>query len=447
MKNRPSIASKQETNLFRKLKCSFQQTFKRQDKVYNQVRENAKGDFDFYVLIIFSAIIITLGILIDSSAVVIGGMLIAPFVWPILAISLGITMGRSGLIRKAILTILLASFLVVAISALLSFILPEIVSTNNQLFSRTTPTLLELLIGLTAGFIGAFIIAYPNIGSAIAGVVVAAAIVPPLATIGISASKMDWSSAGGAILLFLSQLVAIVFSASILFILSNFRYRNNQAEKKTQAGFSWTILLLIIIVIPLYFSTSLSATQVKYQKIINAVISDNFDNARVLEMDFVNSKDKTSIQIVINNDEELTQDNFLSIQSILEKRLKKKVVLDINIIPNIGFQKQSILGDNDLRDVISTITQQTISDKDKENIDKYLKCRIFLNNEKTEKYFSIEEGCPICPKFVVCQDSSEYPQQLYNESKGECQDIEFINQAPCFPQYNTSQPQTELIEN
>ncbi|MBT4722707.1 TIGR00341 family protein [Candidatus Falkowbacteria bacterium] len=444
MKNKPSIASEDETNVFRKLKSSFRQTFKRQDKVYNQIRENAKPDFDFYVLTIFSGIIITLGILIDSSAVVIGGMLVAPFVWPILAIALGITMGRTGLIKKAVFTIFVSGILIVIISLLMSIILPEIVVANNQFLSRTSPTLLEFLVGLTAGFIGAFIIAYPNVGSAIAGVVIAAAIVPPLATIGISVSKMDWPSAGGAVLLFLSQLIAIVFAAAILFIISDFRYRNKQAEKKTKLGFSWTVMLLIVIVIPLYLSTIHSATQVKYQKIVSDVITTNFDHVKITELKFYESKETVKIELIINYDSELTQTDLASIKSVLEKRIGQPIDLSINVIPYLSSEKSSELDEQDLTDVIKKIAQETMNN---ENVGKYLKCRVFVNELKIERYYPVELGCPICPKIISCQDGSEYPVQVYNEEKGECDDINFVNQAPCFPQYDSSSTDNDLIEN
>ena len=78
----------------------------RQKKVYNEIKESAKGDFDFFVLTIFSGIIITLGLVVDSSAVVIGGMLLAPLVWPILSLSLGIVKGRSKLIQDSSFTLL-----------------------------------------------------------------------------------------------------------------------------------------------------------------------------------------------------------------------------------------------------------------------------------------------------------------------------------------------------
>ncbi len=175
----------------------FRQNPKRQDKVYEQIKNNAKCDYDFYVLTIFAAIIITLGILINSTAVVIGGMLIAPLVWPIMAMSVGIAMGRTALLQKSLFALLKSILVIIAVSIVFGFIVPELVLENNELLERTSPTILELVVGLAAGFIGAFIIAYPKLGSAIAGVVVAAAIVPPVSIVGISLARGDFNSATG----------------------------------------------------------------------------------------------------------------------------------------------------------------------------------------------------------------------------------------------------------
>jgi uncharacterized membrane protein len=113
---------------------------KRQEKVYEEIRESAKGDFDFYVLLISASIIITLGLIINSSSVVIGGMLLAPLVWPILALSMGIIKGRSKLLQESVFTLLKSTILILVIAIFLGLIAPDYTLKGNEFLSRTAPT-------------------------------------------------------------------------------------------------------------------------------------------------------------------------------------------------------------------------------------------------------------------------------------------------------------------
>jgi len=140
---------------------------KRQEKVYCEIKESAKGDFDFFVLTVFSAIIITLGFVVDSSAVVIGGMLLAPLVWPILALSLAIVKGKSKVLQSSSFTLLKSTLVILLIAIALGFVSPNYALKNTEFLARTSPTIFELFIALASGFVGAFIIAYPKIGSSI----------------------------------------------------------------------------------------------------------------------------------------------------------------------------------------------------------------------------------------------------------------------------------------
>jgi len=214
---------------------------KRQEKVYGEIRENAKGDFDFFVLTIFSGIIITLGLVVNSSAVVIGGMLLAPLVWPILSLSMAIIKGRSRLIQDSVFTLLRSTALIFVIALFLGLMSPDYALQGSEFLSRTSPTIFELFIALAAGFVGAFVITYPKIGAAIAGVVIAAAIVPPIAVMGISVSHGNLGMAGGAFILFMSNLIAVTFSSSLLFLAARFKGPSSEkGQERRKNNIRWT---------------------------------------------------------------------------------------------------------------------------------------------------------------------------------------------------------------
>jgi uncharacterized hydrophobic protein (TIGR00271 family) len=417
-----------------KLKNVFRPFFldkKRQEKVYGQIKENAKPDLDFYTMTIFAGIIITLGIIIDSTAVVIGGMLIAPLVWPILALALGITMGRSRLLQSSMFTLLKSILVILIVSVLVGLIVPDLVIENNEYLSRTSPTLFELLIGLAAGFIGAFIIAYPKMGSAIAGVVVAAAIVPPIAIIGLSLAKGDFGAVGGASLLLISNLIAITFAAAILFLISNFRSRSEQAKEKRKSGFRWTMLLLVVIIIPLVLITKQTALEVKQITVVKDVISSSLDNVAISEIKVVEKDGMLTVTVALRSAEKITASQIEAVQNVLVKRLNQAVFMKVNIIPIVAPGQD--LFESTPPAVIETDVSTLKPELEAivEAVEGFIKCPVVLNEKKLTRYYPEEVGCPICPGIISCGDGREFPSQNFNVNSALCDDINFANGAPC----------------
>jgi uncharacterized hydrophobic protein (TIGR00271 family) len=306
----------------------------RQNKVYGEIKENAKGDFDFFVLTIFSAIIITLGLIIDSSAVVIGGMLLAPLVWPVLALSLAIIKGRSGLLQKSVSTLIKSSVVILLISFILGFVSPDYALKGSEFVSRTSPTIFELFIALAAGFVGAFVITYPKIGAAIAGVVVAAALVPPIAVMGLSISHGNLEMAGGAFILYLSNLIAVTFSASILFLVSKFKGPSTETgQDKRKSNIRWTLIFLVVMAIPLFLITSEAIKEKNQQNAIRQIISAKFPMATITSVDIEDKEEVVIIDITIQHSDVLTDSQVENLANILSQKMNKSVVPRITIVP------------------------------------------------------------------------------------------------------------------
>ncbi|MBT5338820.1 TIGR00341 family protein [Candidatus Falkowbacteria bacterium] len=416
---------KQEAQVLkRRFFKSFFIAGKRQIKVFEQINENAKGDFDFYVMTLFAGIIIALGIVIDSAAVVIGGMLLAPLVWPILGMALGVTMGRSHILRTSLMTILKSTLVIVIFSILVGLIAPEVVIESKEFLSRTQPTLLELLIALAAGFVGAFIIAYPKMGSAISGVVVAAAIVPPVATVGLSLARGEFDAAAGAFLLYLSNLIAITFAATILFLISNFSTSSAQAEEKRKSGFRWSLLLLIVIIVPLVLITKQTALTVKQSKAVKDVVVSSLQNVAVSSLKIDQKNDILVANLTVQAKEGITEDEVEAMENILTKRLKETVILNVTVVPTLEVGRKL----SDLwKDDETPLVQEPV-----ENLNELIKCPISIGNKKVIRSYSKLVGCPICPKIIICENGVEFAGQQYNEETGLCEDLLFAGGTPCF---------------
>lgn len=306
----------------------------RQRKVYNEIKESAQGDFDFFVLTIFSGIIITLGLVVDSSAVVIGGMLLAPLVWPILSLSLGIVKGRSKLVQNSSFTLLRSTLLIFVIAIIIGVISPSYALKGTEFLSRTSPTIFELFIALAAGFIGAFVIAYPKIGAAIAGVVVAAALVPPIAVMGVSVAHGNISLAGGAFILYLSNLIAVTFSASVLFFIARFKGPSSESgQERRKSNMRWALLFLLVMAIPLFLITSSTIKENKQQKIVREIVGATIPEAIITDVNIDEKSEVSIVNITIQYSGSLTNDQVNDLENVLSKRMRKEVVSRVTVVP------------------------------------------------------------------------------------------------------------------
>jgi len=306
----------------------------RQRKVYNEIKESAQGDFDFFVLTIFSGIIITLGLVVDSSAVVIGGMLLAPLVWPILSLSLGIVKGRSKLVQNSSFTLLRSTLLIFVIAIIIGVISPSYALKGTEFLSRTSPTIFELFIALAAGFIGAFVIAYPKIGAAIAGVVVAAALVPPIAVMGVSVAHSNISLAGGAFILYLSNLIAVTFSASVLFFIARFKGPSSESgQERRKSNMRWALLFLLVMAIPLFLITSSTIKENKQQKIVREIVGATIPEAIITDVNIDEKSEVSIVNITIQYSGSLTNNQVNDLENVLSKRMKKEVVSRVTVVP------------------------------------------------------------------------------------------------------------------
>lgn len=226
-----------------------------EDKLFLH-RGDGKGRITrFFIFMLLATAIATFGIASDSTAVVIGAMLVAPLMTPILGVSAGLINGRSRSAGIAAAVVVTSSVASVALAWALSAIIPDLtaVIANGQVVSRTAPSLLDLAIAIAAGAAGAYGVSRAETSDALPGVAVAIALVPPLAVIGVTLYAGDLTQAAGATLLFLTNLFSIILMAGIVFLLvgygswSRLHYRRN----RIRTSFAIVVLAVIIISMPL----------------------------------------------------------------------------------------------------------------------------------------------------------------------------------------------------
>ncbi|MGW4698848.1 DUF389 domain-containing protein [Streptomyces sp. NPDC004285] len=170
----------------------------------------------FWSMLFLSAVIAAGGVLTDSTATVIGAMIIAPLSTPIMGIALGAVQRRRS---TAALFVATGGLLVVALGALFSLVLPasyDLLS-NSQISSRTSPGLMDLVAALATGFAGALALSRRDVAAVLPGVAIAISLVPPLVVTGVCLGQAAWWLALGSSVLFVSNLLALVFAGMVVF--------------------------------------------------------------------------------------------------------------------------------------------------------------------------------------------------------------------------------------
>ena len=218
------------------------------------------------ILLVLSTVIATAGLLSDSAAVVIGAMLVAPLMNPVMAAAGSVVMGWPHRFYASLWLVFLMGIVALSLSALLAMLSPELIFLPEQVQARTRPTYYDLLIALAAGSAGAYTIARKESG-AIPGVAVAVALLPPLASAGILLTTGEFELATRAIVLFITNLVAMILAGALTFMavgVSPPRSRKESAAfVRGQIGLFF--ILTFAISVPLWFYSEKVLFNAHYQ--------------------------------------------------------------------------------------------------------------------------------------------------------------------------------------
>ncbi len=207
----------------------------------------ARLDQSFVVLTVAASLIATLGLLADSAAVVIGAMLIAPWILPLRSASFAILDGQLRLVGRALLTLAVGVAITVLTSAALGLVahLPVL---GDEVLGRTTPNLLDLGIALVAGSVATYGRLKPEAVSSVAGTAIAVALVPPVCVLGLLLALQEWDPAKGAALLFAANLLGILSGGLLTLVATQASLR--QQLFRSQMGLV-SLLLTGLLLIPL----------------------------------------------------------------------------------------------------------------------------------------------------------------------------------------------------
>ncbi len=214
-------------------------------RLHRSHMRDAALDEVFIVLSVGASLISTLGLLANSPAVVIGAMVVAPWIMPLRAAAFAILLGEVRLLGRSLRTL----FVGVLITTLLSMILGSLAGLpqfGTEVLARTSPNLLDLGIALVAGGLATYAKLRSDAVSSLAGTAIAVALVPPVCVMGLLLSHQQWTEASGAGLLFTTNLLGILTGGLVLMVWKDSEFRHVLRQSRLSvASFTLTGLLLI----------------------------------------------------------------------------------------------------------------------------------------------------------------------------------------------------------
>lgn len=396
-------------------------------QVIKHIEEEVTFSLQYFLLLFLSVIISTLGLIINNNAIIIGAMLLSPLIWPIIGIALATVRSTKNLLRKSVALLFASMMLIILFSFLISLISPfrEI---GTEILNRINPTVYDLVIALAAGIAATLIICWPKFSDALAGVAVAAALLPPICVTGIGLAFGNYQIAYGSFVLFLTNLASIIFSGIIIFSLSRFYKREDQDYVKR---LSLGLFLSFLVILLLGFQLVLSLRQIISENTIkektSIILTQELENiSRDIKIDNVDINTLTSSEIIIDSDIKAPSHIVITVNDKNEiiNKLTSAFNKDVNLLLRItqvveaGTIDQEKITKQNYQKIIENIITSHAKDISKDILIQSIETNIQLEDENRfviQTVWRVPEGMEI---------RSSYQENLVKELKKEFSDSE-----------------------
>jgi len=228
-----------------------------QDQLFFEGPDRARRLSRYWLLLLLAAVIATAGIVSDSTATVIGAMIVAPLMTPILGVVLAVVLMDMANLRRCVVLLVAGTVAVIAVAWLIGLLVPYpvVAATSTQVAARVTPRLVDLAAALATGAVGSVALARSDISDTLPGVAIAISLVPPLAVVGLTLESASPDQALGAFLLFATNVAAILSSGIVVMAL----YHVSPASTGTTRGAASRgaavgiiVAFLAVVIVPLW---------------------------------------------------------------------------------------------------------------------------------------------------------------------------------------------------
>ncbi len=304
--------------------------------------EESQLNQNYLVLIISSCLIATFGLIINSSAVIIGAMIIAPLMLPLRGLPFAALEGDLELLRKSFISIFIGSAIAVLCSGLVGFLI-GFPSFGSEVASRTEPTLIDLLIAIVAGSISGYAKVRPAIGDAIPGTAISVALMPPLCVIGLTLSQGKWELTRGATLLYLTNLIGITFACLLIYFWAGYA-GSDEVGQKISWGISFILVTILAVPLGISFWELLEQEKLK-RSIPEALVYIQRDDIKIITNEINQDRKPPIIIVEAKARKPLTALEVATIETEIKNRVGRsfKVTFDLTLSQEIDSSAPKLL--------------------------------------------------------------------------------------------------------
>ncbi|MEM6597798.1 MAG: DUF389 domain-containing protein [Cyanobacteria bacterium P01_D01_bin.36] len=286
----------------------------------DSLMDEAELDIDYVVLTVGACLIATLGLLSNSAAVIIGAMLVAPLMSPIRTVAFGILEGDIELVLEGLKALGVGTAIAVGLSAMIGFG-SGFLEYGSEVASRSSPTLLDLGIAITAGGISGYAKVQPKLSSTLAGTAIAVALMPPLCVVGLGIAQFNATLTLGASLLYLTNLLGITLACMLAFFMAGY-----SPFRRARRPLSAVVLLTSLLVIPLGISLVELVRQNQLEaNVERALVEDTqtFQNMALVSSTTNWQLPVPEVQMVVNASEPITPAQVKQLEDYITRRMNQ----------------------------------------------------------------------------------------------------------------------------
>ncbi|MDN3669989.1 DUF389 domain-containing protein [Echinicola jeungdonensis] len=288
--------------------------------LFTVLRENSQPTSSYLVLMVLSTVLATFGLFANSTPVIIGAMILAPLMAPIISLSMGVLRQDQHLIKNSLQSVGFGLLLGYLFAVFITWLTP-LKTLNSEIVARIRPNLLDLGVAAASGVAGAYAHSKKEIAKTLAGVAIAVALVPPLAVSGIGLGWLNWQVFSGALLLLVTNLAGMVLAASLTFLLLGF-----SPFHLAKKGLMWSLVLVLGVSTPLAFGFS---KMVHENKIIQQLSGYQLNEKVTIREVNVRQLSPLRLAVTLVADGPLDEKELLRVKRKVETMLGEEVELEI----------------------------------------------------------------------------------------------------------------------
>lgn len=296
------------------------------EDVFVALRDYAHLSASFNLLVVLSTVLATLGLFLNNAPVVIGAMLMAPLMGPVISLAMSILRNDRKLLRQALRVLVSGTLLTVLIAAMTTAMLPY-QQITEEIQARMQPNLLDLGVAIVSGIAAAYAHARENVHKSLPGVAIAVALVPPACVVGIGAAWLDWHVIGGAALLFLANLAGITLAGAVAFLCLGF-----STVLKVNRGVGFSLLLTALISVPLYYSFE---NTIVYQRMSAVVTGQTYRvRGKAMQLTAVSLRpagQKIKVLAEVHSRQPIEAEDVAALRDSIAEQLGQPVLLDASL--------------------------------------------------------------------------------------------------------------------